>query len=600
MAGRRSALIVANDRYDNEGLSRLRSPVADATELARVLGDPRIGGFQVATVQNEPAHVISSRIEDFFTDSRPDDVLLVHFSCHGLKSESGELYFAASATRPDRLGSTAVSADFVQRCMRSSRSRSVVLLLDCCYGGAFGRGVTVRAAGDVGVLETFRGGGRGRAVITASSAMEYAFEGDRLADDHHPAPSVFTAALVQGLETGDADRDEDGWVSLNELYDYVYDRVRERNANQTPGRAVEMQGELYLARSGRQRLKPVPIPANLRAALTDHNVFTRMGAVTELRSRLSGTDTAVAAGALEALREVAASDIAYVADVARAAMDDVRTTAATTSVELGAAPVTIALTGPPLSRVCTVETSQPWLRAESTTDGVTLTAEPAGSERSASVEVTGPVSAATIAVRQTVRATPATRAKARARQDRRRSLDPRTGPIVALSAGLLAVLLGVAIFAVESTDTKVRLAEAHLGLFAAYWVWQAIERRGLGRVVPVLLVLWTATTLTWMIAVDWYYMEEYALDGTPLRTFWVITGLLVAAAAIGRPDPVPDLLAGALAVAYGLVVIGITRGSEDTAFSISWAYFVIVIGLVWLAGGLEGLRRLPDRAGQHG
>jgi uncharacterized caspase-like protein len=211
VAGRRRALIVANDRYDNDGLRRLLSPAADARALAGVLGDPRIGGFDVQVVSNEPAHVIGSHIEDLFADSRADDVLLLHFSCHGLKSETGELFFAASSTRPDRLGSTAVAADFVQRCMRTSRSRSIVLLLDCCYGGAFSQGVAVRAAGDVNVLESFpggrSGGGRGRAVITASSSMEYAFEGDRLADDQAVTPSVFTAALVEGLATGEADRD---------------------------------------------------------------------------------------------------------------------------------------------------------------------------------------------------------------------------------------------------------------------------------------------------------------------------------------------------------------------------------------------------------
>jgi len=50
------------------------------------------------------------------------------------------------------------SADFVQQCMRASRSRSIVLLLDCCYGGAFSQGVTVRAAGNVNVLDSFPGG----------------------------------------------------------------------------------------------------------------------------------------------------------------------------------------------------------------------------------------------------------------------------------------------------------------------------------------------------------------------------------------------------------------------------------------------------------
>jgi hypothetical protein len=65
-----------------------------------VLGDPEIGGFEVRVVRNEPAHVIGEHIEDLFSESRPDDVLLLHFSCHGLKSESGELFFAASNTRP--------------------------------------------------------------------------------------------------------------------------------------------------------------------------------------------------------------------------------------------------------------------------------------------------------------------------------------------------------------------------------------------------------------------------------------------------------------------------------------------------------------------
>ncbi|MFI6471236.1 hypothetical protein ACIBL5_13425 [Streptomyces sp. NPDC050516] len=57
---------------------------------------------------------MQGEIEDIFSESRADDVVLLHFSCHGLKSESGELFFAARDTRPNRLGSTAVSADFVR------------------------------------------------------------------------------------------------------------------------------------------------------------------------------------------------------------------------------------------------------------------------------------------------------------------------------------------------------------------------------------------------------------------------------------------------------------------------------------------------------
>jgi hypothetical protein len=384
--GQRKALIVANDEYEHEGLRHLLAPAADAQALARVLGDSQIGDFDVRVVRNEPAHVIQAQIEELFADTRPDDVLLLHFSCHGLKSESGELFFAARNTRPNRLASTAIAADFVQRCMRASRSRSIVLLLDCCYGGAFGQGVTVRAAEDVNVLDSFPGGrlggGRGRAVITASSSMEYAFEGDQLADDHSQRPSVFTSALVEGLATGDADRDEDGWVSLNELYDYIFDRVREQTPHQTPSRDIEMQGELYLARSRRRRIHPLPIPADLHAAMTDTNMFTRIGAVSELRTRLTSDNLPAAAGAHDALAEIVRADIQYVAEAAATALRAAAIQPAEHELHFGqvakdSSPAhhTVHLLGPPLARACTFEVSANWIRVEETSEGFVVSVD---------------------------------------------------------------------------------------------------------------------------------------------------------------------------------------------------------------------------------
>ena len=47
MSGQRRALIIANDQYLQEGLRDLLAPPADAEALGRVLGDPRIGEFNV-------------------------------------------------------------------------------------------------------------------------------------------------------------------------------------------------------------------------------------------------------------------------------------------------------------------------------------------------------------------------------------------------------------------------------------------------------------------------------------------------------------------------------------------------------------------------
>ena len=410
MAGQRKALIIANDTYEQEALRDLLAPAADAEALGGVLRDPQIGGFAVQVVHNEPAHVIQAQIEEVFSESRPDDVLLLHFSGHGLKSESGELFFAAANTRPNRLGSTAVSADFVQRCMRTSRSRSVVLLLDCCYGGAFAQGVRVRAAGDVNVLDSFpqgrSGGGRGRAVITASGAMEFAFEGDRLGDDQRRRPSVFTTALVEGLASGEADRDEDGWISLDELYDYLFDKVREQNPHQTPSRQFELEGELYLARSRRQRIRSAPIPADLQSALADPNMYTRLGAVGELRTRLANDNLPAAAGACEALAELARTDIGYVAEAAAAALNEAAVRPDQTELHFGrvaqgSAPPRrrVELLGPPIARACVPRPSDDWIRVDQTAASLDISIDTSGTgSRHGSLGLQGPAGEAAIAI----------------------------------------------------------------------------------------------------------------------------------------------------------------------------------------------------------
>ena len=319
MDGTRSALIIATDQYTDPGLRRLRAPASDARALEAVLRDPEIGDFEVRTLLNEPAHLVNLAVEEFFADRRPGDLLLVHFSGHGVKDEDGELYFAASNTVLGRLGATAVAAEFVSRRMSRSRSRRVVLLLDCCYAGAFERGLVARAGTEMGIEQQF--GGRGRAVITASSAMEYAFEAGELADARQVPPSVFTSALVQGLETGEADRDQDGLVGLDELYDYVYDQVRAATPNQTPGKwAFGMEGGLYIARRARPVTTPAPLPPELRHAIDSPLAGVRAGAVQELAGVLRGSHAGMALAARLALEQLTGDDSRAVAAAAAAAL----------------------------------------------------------------------------------------------------------------------------------------------------------------------------------------------------------------------------------------------------------------------------------------
>lgn len=258
MAGARSALLVAAFEFQDEKFRQLRAPSADAEALAGVLGDDEIGGFDVKTLVNQPCDTVNQEIEAFCSDRTPEDLLLLYFSCHGIKDATGRLYFAMANTRFDRLRSTGVSATFVSEQMEFSRSRRIALLLDCCYSGAFVRGLRARATEDVQVKDHFEG--RGRVVITASRATEYAFEADKLAVGEVQA-SLFTGAVVEGLASGRADTNGDGLVTIDELYDYVFDEVRGKVAGQTPGRWVDLEGELVVARNPHPPTLAAPAPA---------------------------------------------------------------------------------------------------------------------------------------------------------------------------------------------------------------------------------------------------------------------------------------------------------------------------------------------------
>lgn len=183
--------------------------------MASVLKNPDIGGYDdVKVVKNEPAHKVNREIQGFFSNRNRNDLLLLYFSCHGVKDEDGRLYYAAIDTDRKLLASTAISAIFVNERIASSRSRRQVLVIDCCYSGAFVKGFLTRADKKIHTGEYFEQG-LGRIVLTASDSMQYSFEEDKLQVEVNKPGSIFTRAIVEGLATGNADLNEDGLVSYD-------------------------------------------------------------------------------------------------------------------------------------------------------------------------------------------------------------------------------------------------------------------------------------------------------------------------------------------------------------------------------------------------
>lgn len=247
------ALLIATDEYADETFRQLRSPPADVEALAEVLANPAIGGYEVRTLLNPEAHDARLAVEDLFADVGRNDLVLLYISGHGVKDDEGLLHFAMTNSRHNRLNATAVDSQFVSDRMHFTRSRRIVVCLDCCYAGAFPPGVAHRAADNADVLVKLAG--KGRAVLTSSSALEYSYEaGDKASAEVAGTanPSIFTGSLVQGLRTGLADRNRDGLIDVDELYEYVHDQIRSAGAKQTPGLSSSVEGRLFVA------VNPVP------------------------------------------------------------------------------------------------------------------------------------------------------------------------------------------------------------------------------------------------------------------------------------------------------------------------------------------------------
>jgi tetratricopeptide (TPR) repeat protein len=301
------ALLIGNNEYADQTLTRLAAPIADVEDLAQVLRDPNVGGFDhVAVVANETASVVQKKLARFLAQRNIDDLLMVYFSGHGILDDRGHLYLAAKDTERDLLSATAVSSTYLTNEMDRSYSRRQLLILDCCYSGAFARG-SKAAVGSKAITEsTFEGSGFGRMVLTASDSTQFAWDGDTTISDVRN--SLFTHFLIQGLKTGNADRDGDGYIGLDELYDYVYEHLSQAARGQVPCKwAYKQQGSIVIARNQSPPPK-VNLPPELQLAIESPLPSVRQAAVRELGHLLASRNRALVATAQELLDRIAHDD----------------------------------------------------------------------------------------------------------------------------------------------------------------------------------------------------------------------------------------------------------------------------------------------------
>lgn len=246
----RIALLIGVSEYQ-PGLNSLPGSVLDVDALREVLVHPEMGDFaetDVFILKNPQRQEMEDAIYQLFANRSRDDLLLFYFSGHGVRDERGQLYLANCNTRKDNgqlVDSTAVAATYLQNKINSSKSQRQVIILDCCFSGAIAQGMTIKDDDVVDVNAYL--GGKGRAILTSSTATEYSFGSETTEET---GLSVYTRYLIEGIKTGAADTDDDGYIGVDELHEYAARCVKEAAPAMTPKfYPVEEGYKIILAKS---------------------------------------------------------------------------------------------------------------------------------------------------------------------------------------------------------------------------------------------------------------------------------------------------------------------------------------------------------------
>jgi hypothetical protein len=229
---KRIALLIGVSEY-GEDISPLLAAPRDVAAMQQVLADPLRGNFEVwEPLINPDLAQFQIAVQKLFTTLKKSDVGLLFFSGHGLVDDDNHLYLATKGTSKNFYQATAVPASFIQTLSRRSYSKRQIIILDCCYSGAFAEGWQQKSVG----LDLQRElGAEGRVVLTSSSKTQVSFQqedGDL---------SLYTQYLVEGLKTGAA-ANGDGRIYAQELHQYVKTKVQEVKPAMEPDIICDREG----------------------------------------------------------------------------------------------------------------------------------------------------------------------------------------------------------------------------------------------------------------------------------------------------------------------------------------------------------------------
>lgn len=244
------ALLIANWEYpaDSSGsLPDLAGASHDAEALKAALTHPQFGLFdprQVTVCSNAAVAGMKKAIRSFIDHADDGDTLLLYYTGHG-EMFGSHLYLGAYDTDGADVYATGLDTGAITQYIEDrNRARNMVVILDCCYAGAFGH---KGGAGGATMLEVPASAfGEGQYLLASSRRFETSRD-----TDVSGRPSPFTEALSQALIDPQLSGGTSGLLTLQQVYDHLFERYRQQELAVGPQKKDHGRGAIPIARRSR-------------------------------------------------------------------------------------------------------------------------------------------------------------------------------------------------------------------------------------------------------------------------------------------------------------------------------------------------------------
>jgi len=214
----RVILIGCSSFIEDGALKPIKPIEANLLELKNIFIDKNIfNGIpegNITTIQNEKDYEILSKVEE--VSQLASDALVVYYAGHGEREKGKTLYLTATNTKKDRLISTAIEFERLNKIIQASKASKKILILDCCYSG-----LAALNTDNEPLLEEELNDITGTYIITSSPSnmVSYFHEGE----DY----TFFTSELVNILKNG-IDNNAP-FIEIGEVYEHINLNLRKKN-----------------------------------------------------------------------------------------------------------------------------------------------------------------------------------------------------------------------------------------------------------------------------------------------------------------------------------------------------------------------------------